>query len=268
MDKSIEIYILTHKKFDEKYDSSLYKPLLNGSCLWDEDYGYLRDDTGDNISKLNKYFAEYTGQYWAWKNSKSDIIGFCHYRRWFVRNLKFDKLTKKDILSDLEKYDIILPQKRRLTDTVFNTIKESLKINPDYGVKYEDYLILGEVIKNNFPEYYKSFNEVMESKAAYYNTMFISSKELADDYFNWVFNVFDAVCHEIDLSKYPDDNKRVFGFFGEILLNVYVLNKNLKVKEHYVLYNERKFPVLDVAIRRFPKISSAESVIGSFLGKD
>ena len=58
MHPNIEIFILTHKKFDEQYDLNLYKPLLNGACLLDEDYGYIRDDSGDNISKLNKYFAE------------------------------------------------------------------------------------------------------------------------------------------------------------------------------------------------------------------
>lgn len=268
MNKTVEIYVLTHKKFDENYDSSLYKPLLNGSCLWNDDYGYLRDDSGDNISKLNKYFAEYTGQYWVWKNSNVDVIGFCHYRRWFVKNLKWDKLTKKDILSDLEQNDIILPQKRRLTNTVSNVIKESLKIDPDYGAKWEDYLLLGDIIKNYFPNYYDSFKEVMRSKSAYYNTMFISNKELADDYFNWVFTVFEYLCSEIDFLKYPEGNKRVFGFFGEILLNVYVLKNNLKIKEYYVLFNERKFPLLDIATRRFPRISNIESVIGFILGKE
>ncbi len=265
MNQKIEIFILTHKKFDEQYDSNLYKPLLNGSCMLDDDYGYIRDDSGENISNLNKYFAEFTGQFWAWKNSDADIIGFCHYRRWFVRNLKFDKLTKKDIINDLSKFDIILPQKRRLNGTVSEVIQDSLKINPDYGVKYEDYLILGETIKDFFPEYYTSFQKVMTSKSAYYNTMFISNKKLADNYFKWLFDIFEKVFDKIDLSKYPKNNKRVFGFFGEILLNVYVLNNNLKIKEHYILFNERKFPVFDVLCRRFPKLVSVETRLVSLL---
>ena len=109
----IEIYILTHKPFDEEYDKELYKPLLNGSASHEDDFGFLRDDTGDNISHLNNKFSELTGEYWAWKNSDADIYGFCHYRRWFVKNLKLDKLTKEDIkyrtwvnLSIGEKIDI------------------------------------------------------------------------------------------------------------------------------------------------------------------
>ncbi len=262
MTLKIEIFVLTHKKFQESYDSSLYIPLLNGACSLNEDFGYVRDDSGENISNLNKYFAEFTGQFWAWKNSNADIIGFCHYRRWFVRNLKFDKLTKQDIIHDLEKYDIILPQKRKLTDTVSNVIQKSLEINPDYGVKFEDYLILGETIKKHFPDYYESFQEVMSNKEAYYNTMFISNKKLADEYFTWIFSIFKLVFDEIDFSKYPKNNKRVLGFFGEILLNVFTLKNNLIIKEHYVLFSDRKFPLIDVLGRRFPRLISIESLLG------
>ena len=233
--------------------------------MLDEDYGYIRDDSGDNISKLNKYFAEFTGQYWAWKNSNADIIGFCHYRRWFVRNLKFDKLTRDDIIKDLSKYDIILPQKRRLNGTVSEVIQNSLKINPNYGVKYEDYLILGETIKKCCPSYYESFQKMMNSKSAYYNTMFIADKTFVDNYFNWLFDIFENVFDKIDFSKYPKNNKRVFGFFGEILLNVYVLKNGLKIKEHYILFNERRFPVFDVVCRRFPKLVNVETKLASFL---
>ena len=86
MNQKVKIYILTHKKITETYDKSLYFPLFNGSINSDEHYGYLRDDIGDNISKYNEFLAEFTGEYWAWKNSDADIIGFCHYRRWFVKD--------------------------------------------------------------------------------------------------------------------------------------------------------------------------------------
>ena len=114
---NIKVYVLTHKEIEENYDCPPYVPLLNGSALLKEDFGYLRDDTGENISKLNINYAELTGQYWAWKNSDADIIGFCQYRRWFVRNFKYDKLTEEDIQKDLENFDIILPQMGRSNHT-------------------------------------------------------------------------------------------------------------------------------------------------------
>ncbi|WP_298497297.1 DUF4422 domain-containing protein, partial [uncultured Helicobacter sp.] len=56
----------------------------------DEEYEWLcenmiGDDTGENISHLNRYFNEMTGIYWAWKNydklGNPEYIGLCHYRR-------------------------------------------------------------------------------------------------------------------------------------------------------------------------------------------
>ena len=255
------IYVLTHKKFDEEYDKNLYKPLLNGSYYNSENLDYLKDNTGENISKLNPYFAELTGEYWAWKNSNAKIIGFNHYRRWFARNLKFDKLTKEDILNDLKNNDIILPQKSTLKKSVKETIIEGLKESPDYGAKWVDYVKLGSIIKKSFPEYYDSYKKVMNGKTCYSNNMFICKFEIADEYFTWLFNVFDKLKEEIDFSSYSENNKRVFGFFSETLLTVFVDKHNFKIKEHYIKISGRKFPINHVITRRFPIFSNIENLI-------
>ena len=47
-----------------------------------QDLGYLRDDTGDNISALNCYYSELTGLYWIWKNvHNAKYIGQMQYGR-------------------------------------------------------------------------------------------------------------------------------------------------------------------------------------------
>lgn len=265
MDRSIEVYVLTHKEVKEPHDNTLYKPILNGSTNLNIDYGYIRDDTGDNISNQNKYYAEMTGEYWAWKNSKSDIVGFCHYRRWFIKNIKWEKLTKEDIIKDLKTYDIILPKKRLRTTNLWDFIKKDNKMN--YGANYEDYLVLKDIIKNDFNEYYDTFKKVMDGNSCYLYNMFICDKKLANEYFNWVFQVLENLKTNIDFSKYPPDNKRVLGFISEQLLCVFVEKNNLKIKEYDLYFSERKVPLLSILNVRFPILTDIEVGIFKILKK-
>ena len=79
----LTIYTLTHKHFT-KPDDNMYVPLQVGTAI-NSPLGYLRDDTGDNISALNGYYSELTGLYWIWKNVHDiNYVGTCHYRRFLI----------------------------------------------------------------------------------------------------------------------------------------------------------------------------------------
>ena len=70
-------------------------------------------DLGKNISNLNKYYAEFTGFYWIWKNQLSnlkddDLIGNCHNRVLWLNEFKINKikmLTTKSLFDNLLKSD-------------------------------------------------------------------------------------------------------------------------------------------------------------------
>ena len=83
---TMKIYIITHKNFNERYDANVYYPLLVGANKNSCDIAKVKDNTGDNISNENPYFCELTGLYWIWKNVSEDIVGVCHYRRFFTKN--------------------------------------------------------------------------------------------------------------------------------------------------------------------------------------
>lgn len=257
---NIKIYILTHKKFD--YDGNeLYEPLLNGSALLDEDFGYTRDDSGDNISELNPHYAELTGEYWVWKNSKVDIVGFCHYRRYFVKNIFLKRLEKKDIENILNKYDIILPQKRYLKKTSIESVvwdDLSMKLYPDENHlpidKKEDYYKLRDIIETISPEYLEAYDKHMNSKEIHWYNMLICKKELFDDYFSWLYKILEEFRKQNDASKYSEHNQRILGYLSERLLNVYVIKHNLKVKEKYVVLEGLRAPRLAIIANRFPII--------------
>lgn len=64
---------------------------------------WLRDNTGDNISKKNPYYGEYTFYYWYWKNllkykNKDDWVGFCHYREYWGNNKQSISRNLKDLV--------------------------------------------------------------------------------------------------------------------------------------------------------------------------
>ena len=76
-----KIIIAAHKPYRMPEDP-MYVPVHVGASGKD-DIGFVRDDSGDNISELNPEFCELTGFYWAWKNLDADYIGLVHYRRYF-----------------------------------------------------------------------------------------------------------------------------------------------------------------------------------------
>ena len=103
---SVKIFVMTHKQF-EVPDDPMYIPLHVGHKTAKETFGYLGDDTGDNISELNCYYAELSGVYWVWKNDRNtENVGICHYRRYLTseEGYVFTEAEYEQILSE---YDII-----------------------------------------------------------------------------------------------------------------------------------------------------------------
>ena len=249
MNHKIEIFVLTHKEFEVPKDS-IYAPILNGSSSHEDDFGYLRDDSGDNISDLNNYYAEMTGEYWVWKNSKADIIGFCHYRRYFAKNITLKILEKEDIEEILNDYDIIMPNKAHMGMTNIDDIKKTREYL-DYGPYLEEYCKLRDLIESDYPDFLEYYDEMLNSKECHWFNMFICRKELADDYFEWIFEILGKMENIIDFNKYPEDQRRILGFLSERLINIYIKKNNLKVKEKPILISDRKIPLLYVIGFRF-----------------
>jgi hypothetical protein len=79
-----------HDELLEKVKKLKYIPVALGENNYQK--GWLRDNTGKNISYKNKYYGEYTFHYWLWKNNmdifnNKDWVGFCAYRRfWLNKN--------------------------------------------------------------------------------------------------------------------------------------------------------------------------------------
>jgi hypothetical protein len=80
---SVRFYIAAHKPCLLPEGNAAFIPVGCGGYFPDQPAA-ISDNTGDNISEKNGDFSELTAWYWVWKNVRdADIVGFCHYRRYF-----------------------------------------------------------------------------------------------------------------------------------------------------------------------------------------
>ena len=59
-------------------------------------------------------------------------------------------------------------------------------------------------------------------------------QRMFDEYCEWLFNILFEVENRTDISNYDSYNKRLYGFLSERLINIWVMQQNLKVKEYPV----------------------------------
>lgn len=234
------IYVCTHKK-DYFRMNDLYIPIQVGKALSDIDLKILSDNIGNNISQKNSAFCELTALFWIWKNaSKTKYIGLNHYRRYFnfsdglfsqdkividekVDNKMFNINNDELISKYLDKFDIILPRKisykfNLFTDYAYNHISDDLRE-------------LKKIVHDLYPEYENAFDEIIynNNKLSHYN-MFITKWEIFDNYCIWLFNILFEAENRINITNYNTAQTRIFGYFAERLLNVYVYHHKFKIK--------------------------------------
>ena len=221
---SVKIIIATHKKY-RMPGEHIYLPLhvgaegkldVNGNEL---NLGYIKDNTGENISKLNASFCELTGLYWAWKNLKTDYIGLVHYRRHFC--IKKNKELWKSILDYeqlkvyLKKVKVFTPTKRRYyIETLYSHYKHT-----HYDVQLDE---TRKIIEERYPEYITSYNRVLKHTYGYMFNMMIMEKTCLSEYCSWLFDILFELRKKIDMPALSSYQGRFYGRVSEILFNVWL----------------------------------------------
>lgn len=223
------IYVMTHKEYT-KPESDIYRTLHVGRALGN-DFGYEGDDTGDNISAKNKNYCELTGIYWIWKNVTCDVVGICHYRRYFVRNEDF--LNKEYIEKILEDYDVIAPNSGF---TKYSSVREH------YGKEHywKDMFLCRDVIGEQCPEYLDAFDLCMSCNLFSLGNMVITKKDIFDSYCQWLFGILFEVEKRVDISGYDEFQARVMGYLSERLFRVWLLKQKYSVREEEVRMTDPK----------------------------
>lgn len=224
---NVKILVATHKDYFMPHDS-LYVPIRVGKALSQDDFGYIGDDSGDNISLKNPYFCELTAMYWGWKNLDANYLGLVHYRRYL--SFKHKGTTWDDILDQNEaeylcqNWDVILPTKRRYW---IETIQSHYQHTHDISHLYKT----RDILKSKYPTYLSAYDKVLNGHSAHMFNMFIMKKDIFDAYCTWLFDILFELEKQIDVSKIEPFQARLFGRVSEILLDVWLNTNKIKIKE-------------------------------------
>ncbi len=235
---NIRIVVASHKMYWMPQDP-MYLPVLvgatrHGTCP----EGWERDDTGEHISERNETYCELTGLYWAWKNLPAEVIGLCHYRRYMGRSERGRSredllMTAADVEKLLAQADVILPKKRHY----WIETRESQYAHAHHTA---DLQITEEVLREHFPAYLPAWQHMLIARSGHICNMFIMRREMADEYCAWLFSVLFEVENRLDISSYSARDRRVFGYLGERLLDVWVETKKLRISEAAMVSLERE----------------------------
>ena len=230
------------------------------------DIEWLRDNTGENISKKNKFYGEHTFHYWFWKNEIDKIkdnewIGFCAYRRfWVNKNYSENKSIYENSLREIPEewsdYDTIIGDEMSLTHlklmkvlkygklallrnpkAILNkgrTIRFHFDMHHGNGIIDRATKLLGPEDKDDFNFYIRnntSFNK---------GVMFIcKSKSVIKKYYETIFDWLYKCEKEFGFDMKGYGRIRLYAYLAERFLP-YWFRKNSKCLEWPIIFYDLK----------------------------
>ncbi len=253
----VGIYVVTHKDVKLSKLPKCYQIIHAGHVRAEKNFGYLGDDTGENISRLNPFLDEVTALYWIWKNTNHTHAGFVHYRRFFTGNTEqkiyrpgeyvFDTkniLSAEDILKILGEYDIIVHTERVCDRTQLEMMIYSTG-QPDL-VRFSE-KIVRKHLKKNQPDYLDAYEEVINGFVFFLYGMHITRRNIFEAYCKWLFSFMIDATEELNsvvriegktLGEMPHVYSRMMSFFAERMLTVWLKKNHLKIKMLPIMYRD------------------------------
>ena len=233
-----KIYVVTHKKVELDDLPDGYEIIHAGRATAKKFFGYAGDDTGENISRLNRYLNEITALYWIWKNTAHAIVGLCHYRRFFSADGK-NFLTETQAREILRDCDLIVVKEKFFVLTQHEL--KSLVCGGDLCGFVEK--IFRKHIARRQPDYLDAFDYVSGSRAEFMYEMFITRKKIFDAYCEWLFSFIIDVTEEVlvktNLAEIDNPRKyRAVGLVSERLLSVWLMKNYLRLKSLPIIFYE------------------------------
>ena len=241
----VGLYVVTHKKYNVPGLPECYKSIHAGRALGAE-LGYIGDDTGRSISELNPYLNEMTAAYWIWKNTSHDYVGISHYRRFFSsrnsRDFKAENiLTDRQVIEALKYNDMIVALEDNFAYNQYGFLINDVGQN----ITGTALTLLKTMMRIYQPDYVDVFDYFMSTCAMFRCNMMVTRKHIFDAYCEWLFSFLLPAHAEFmkmaPLDKMTVNQKRIFGYLAERMMNIWLLKNNLKLKELPIMENLDNF---------------------------
>lgn len=213
----------------------------------------IGDDTGDNISNLNRNINEMTAIYWAWKNydklGDPSYIGLAHYRsvllvapcpRYYRQSLLDILGYPYDLYNQLrENIDFIAGEFYSRGHSVYQDWVNMTNCTTDRSLKHLEFLT--NYIKENHKNLYHIWDEYLyQNYVGGQKSIFVMKKNLFFEYCSFMFDVLFAMSKFFDDDGVNKGNCRVVGKAAEFLSSFYF---------YYLMkqgYSYKTFPIVNV----------------------
>lgn len=249
MNESVHIYVCYHTD-GYFFSDDVFKPIHVGRAVSDKVLPIHGDDIGDNFSSRNPEYCELTAVYWAWKNdSTADWIGLMHYRRLLdfsrssfkvdrygcipvhllnddqIRQFGLNAKSVYDLINTNSDVGAIVPKKWSVRNEGFDNLFDHYAFSPHHYSK--DLNLTRAVIAERFPGDVGTFDRVMDGDSGYFTNIFLLRRDIFKSYCEWLFEILFEVERRADLTNYSAQARRVYGYLGERLFNVFMESNRL-----------------------------------------
>lgn len=242
----VKILVAYHRPTLKVFRNSIFEPIHAGRAVAEEaskdgalpkeQIEWMKeqmrgDDTGENISDLNRYLNECTAIYWAWKNldklGNPDYVGLAHYRRYFY----FQSMPLEDPevvlgVSELEKMlsdELSIREICASADCLCSKKQQVVLVTtylPQMKFLYDE---MCRFVSEKIPQYAPAIKEIDQGWMHNLN-MFVMKTELFREYCEFLFPTLSHLYGVLrqECENLSPTEMRMPGYLAERLTSMFV----------------------------------------------
>ena len=253
----------------ELIDNPLYIPVRCGAVYDRENpQGLQGDDSGDHISEKRMSFCELTVQYWAWKNTRAEYCGLCHYRRYLSfadRRFRPDRygmihvpcmlpedkerfglLDREAMEKRIRASDALLPETADVRRLPLKEGRRADCVRDWWEAQSGEYFPAGsvglamELTRELKPEYADAAADYLAGARFRSSNCYILRRELFEALCDFEFPILFALEEKLASDARAAAFPRTVGYIGEILFGIFAhrlcAEGNCRVRERQLVY--------------------------------